>query len=201
MRLKSTALCLTLSATFLLGGCTPLLLGGAAVSGALAVTDRRTSGAQVEDQGIELKAGSRLSNALGKHAHVSATSYNRTLLLTGEVATEADFKAATQAVQGIENLRSVVNELAVMPASSVSSRSTDLVLVSKVKASYVDAKDMQANAIKVVAERGIIYLMGRVTEREAVRAADIAAGVSGVKKVVRVFEMLSEEELKALQNR
>lgn len=181
-----------------LGGCTGLVVGGAVV-GSLMVTDRRTSGAQVEDQAIEIKAVNRLQAALGDRGHVNVTSYNRMALLTGEVPTEADRAAAEQAVAQIENLKSIVNELGIGPASSVNGRMSDTVLTSKVKASFIDAADLQANAVKVVTERSQVYLLGRVTEREAKRASDVARSVPGVRKVVRVFEVISEAELANLQ--
>jgi osmotically-inducible protein OsmY len=171
------------------------------VGGALMVTDRRTSGAQVEDQAIELKAANRVRDAVGDRSHVNITSYNRAVLITGEAATEADRTAIEQAVGKVENLRSVLNEMAVMGASSMTSRSSDLIISGRVKAAFVDAKDMHANAFKVVTERGVVYLMGRVTEREAARASDIARGIPGVLKVVRVFEILTEAELAELQRR
>jgi osmotically-inducible protein OsmY len=178
-----------------LTGCAPLIVGGAMVGGTLMYVDRRTTGAQVEDQAIELKAGSRARELAGDNSHVNVTSYNRTVLITGEAATDADRTAIEQAVQRVENVRSTVNELAVTLPSSLSSRSNDSLLTGKVKATYVDAKDLQANAFKVVTERGNVYLMGRVTEREATRATDLARSVSGVQKVVRVFEIVTEAEL------
>lgn len=191
------ALAVLASAT-LLGACAPLVVGSAMVGSALMVSDRRTSGAQVEDQSIELKAASRVRGAVGERGHVNVTSYNRTVLITGEALNEADKAGIDQAVRSIENVRSVVNEVAVMGASSMSSRSNDTLLSTRVKANFVDAKDVQANAIKVVTERGVVYLMGRVTEREAARATELARAVPGVLKVVRVFEMLTEAELAAL---
>jgi osmotically-inducible protein OsmY len=182
----------------LLGACAPLIIGGAMVGTALSVTDRRTSGAQVEDQAIELKAVARLRETVPAEANVSVTSYNRTALITGEAPTEAARTAAEQAVARIDNVRATVNELAVMGSTSVSARSNDSILTSKVKAAFVDAKDLQANAVKVVTERGTVYLMGRVTEREANRAAEVARGTSGVGKVVKVFEIISEAELAAM---
>ena len=190
--LRSAALVGLASAA--LSGCAALIIGGA-VGTALMVSDRRTSGVQIEDQAIELKALTRIRETVGDRGHIIATSYNRTLLLTGEVASEADRTALEQSLSRIENLRSTVNELAVMGSSSIASRSSDTVLTSRVKASYLDAKDLQANAIKVVSERGTVYLMGRVTEREATRATELARGISGVQKVVRVFEVLTEAEL------
>jgi osmotically-inducible protein OsmY len=182
----------------LLGACAPLIIGGAMVGTALSVTDRRTSGAQVEDQAIELKAVARLRETVPAEANVSVTSYNRTALITGEAPTEAARTAAEQAVARIDNVRATVNELAVMGSTSVSARSNDSILTSKVKAAFIDAKDVQANAVKVVTERGTVYLMGRVTEREANRAAEVARGTSGVGKVVKVFEIISEAELAAM---
>ncbi|MCW5664933.1 MAG: BON domain-containing protein [Piscinibacter sp.] len=192
---RRSALLAALAASSLFSACAPLLVGGAVVGTTLVVADRRTSGTQVEDQGIELKTLSRVREAIGDRGHVNATSYNRMLLLTGEVASEADKAAVEQNVARIENVRSIVNELGVMGATSLTSRSNDTILTSKVKASFVDAKDLQANAFKVVTERGVVYLMGRVTEREATRASEIARGVGGVQKVVRVFEVVSEAEL------
>lgn len=177
-----------------LSGCA-LLIGGAAVGSALVYSDRRTSGAQLEDQGIELKGAARVKEAIGERGRVSLTSFNRTVLLTGEVPTEADKAAVDAAVSKLENVRSLLNELAVGPATSLVDRSNDALITSKVKASYVDARDIFANAYKVVTDRGIVYLMGRVTEREADRGVAIARGVSGVVKVVKAFEIISEAEL------
>lgn len=179
-------------------GCAPLIVGGAMVGGGMVALDRRTSGAQVEDQAIELKALTRVRE-LATLGNVSATSYNRMLLITGEVPKEADRVAIEQALSRIENVRSVVNELAVAANTSLSARSNDSILSAKVKAQFVDARDLQANAFKVVSERGIVYLMGRVTDREANRAAEVARTIPGVQKVVRVFELISEAELADLQ--
>lgn len=186
-----------LAAATLLSACAPLLLGGAMVGGGMVAMDRRTSGAQVEDQAIELKASSRVGN-LATLGNVSITSYNRMVLITGEVPTEDDKAKVEDALLRLENVRSVVNELGVGSNASLSARSSDAVVSAKVKASFVDAKDLHANALKVVTERGIVYLMGRVTEREAKRAGDLASTVPGVKKVVRVFEVISEDELAGL---
>ena len=199
-RLPLRALTGALLVSATLSACAPLVVGGAMVGGALMVTDRRTSGAQVEDQAIELKATNRTRDVLGDRGHVNATSYNRTVLLTGEVPAEADRTAVEQTISRIENVRSVVNELAVMGNSSLTSRSNDAILSGKVKATFVDAKDLQANVFKVYTERGTVYLMGRVTEREANRAADLARSIGGVEKVVRVFEILTEAELADLAN-
>ena len=192
---RRSALAAALAASSLFSACAPLLVGGAMVGTTLMVADRRTSGTQVEDQGIELKTLTRVREAIGDRGHVNATSYNRMVLLTGEVPSEADKAAVEQNVARIENVRSIVNELGVMGNASLTSRSNDTILTSKVKASYLDAKDLQAHAVKVTTERGVVYLMGRVTEREATRASEIARGVGGVQKVVRVLEVISEAEL------
>jgi len=189
---------LAMAAAAGLSACAPLVVGGAVVGGMM-VTDRRSTGNQVEDQSIELKAPGRVSDAIGKNAHVNLTSYNRVVLATGEVPTEAERVAVEQAVMRVEGVRSVVNEVAVMGNSSYTARSSDSIITGRVKAALLDAKDMQSNSIKVVTERGVVYLMGRVTEREAARAADIARGQAGVLKVVRVFELLTEAELAGLQ--
>ncbi len=200
IKLQRPALLLAgLAAATLMSACAPLLLGGAVVGTTMVVSDRRTSGTQLEDQANELKANTRVREAVGERGHVNATSYNRVVLLTGEVAAESDKVAVEQAVAKIEGVRSVVNELAVMGSSSLANRSNDAVLTSKVKASFIDAKDVFANAIKVTTERSTVYLMGRVTEREANRASDIARGVPGVQKVVKVFEVITEAELAELQ--
>lgn len=196
---RTTLLCAVLTATLGLTACAPLLIGGAAIGGTMMAIDRRTSGTQVEDQSIEIKAGSRVRDAIGDRGHINLTSYNKVLLITGEVPTEADRTAVEQAVARVEQVRSTVNELGVMGNSSLTSRSNDTILSSKVKATFVDAKDLQANAFKVVTERATVYLMGRVTEREATRAANLTRGISGVQKVVRVVEVLTEEELAGLQ--
>jgi osmotically-inducible protein OsmY len=185
-----------LATSTLLVGCAPILVGGAVVGGAMVATDRRTSGSQVDDEVIELKAKGRMGEAFpDDRARINTTSYNRMVLLTGEVPTEADKITAEQVVARIDNVSSVVNELSVGPANTFAERTKDAFITAKVKASIIDAKDLFANSIKVVTHRGVVYLMGRVTEREANRAAEIARGVSGVVKVVKVFEILTEAEL------
>jgi osmotically-inducible protein OsmY len=180
-----------------LSACAPLVLGGAAV-GTMVAIDRRTSGAQLEDEGIELRAASALRQTVGERGHINVNSYNRQVLLTGEVASEADKQNAEQAVSRVENVRGVVNDLAVMGNSSLTQRSADTLTTGKVRASLVDDKLLTAGAFRVVTERGTTYLMGLVTQREADRATAIARGVSGVQRVVRVFEMISEEDLRRI---
>lgn len=190
--------CTLLAAAALAAGlsaCAPLVVGGAVMGGMMA-TDRRTTGMQVEDEGIELRAVNRIRETLGDRAHVNVTSFNRQVLLTGEVPTAQDRATVDQIVAGVNNVRSVVNDLAVMPNTSLGQRSNDVLITGKVRASFVDAKDVFASAYKVVTERNVVYLMGLVTPREATRATEIARGVGGVSKVVRVFEMITEDDLR-----
>jgi osmotically-inducible protein OsmY len=176
-----------------LSGCVGLVMGGA-VAGTMAATDRRTFGAQTEDKTIELKATTRISNMPGGAGHVDVTSYDRRVLLTGEVPDEATKAEVERQVMDIEGVQGVVNELAIAGASSFTSRSNDTLITGKVKASLVDARDISANNYKVVTERGVVYLLGRVTQREGTRAAEVARGVSGVTQVVKVFEYIDPSE-------
>jgi osmotically-inducible protein OsmY len=183
----------------MLSACAPLLVGGAVLGGTLVATDRRTSGAQLEDEGIELRAANRLREAFAERVHINVTSYNRQVLLTGEVPSEADKRRAQEIVNRVENVRpEVINELGVMGNSSLTSRSSDALVTGRVKAAFVDAKDLYANSFKVVTERGTTYLMGRVTQREFNRATEIVTKTPGVQRVVRVLEIISEEELQRL---
>ncbi|WIT09774.1 BON domain-containing protein [Paucibacter sediminis] len=192
---RRLALLATLAAALLGSACAPLVVGGAMVGGALMATDRRTSGTQVEDEGIEFKVGARLREQLGDRVHISVNSYNRMVLLTGETRNDEDRARAEQIAAQVENVNRVLNEVGVGMLSSISSRSNDVFIAGKVKASLLDARDLMSNAFYTVVERGNVYLMGRVTEREAHRASEVARGVSGVQKVVRAFEIISEEEL------
>ena len=183
----------------LLSGCGALLVGGIVVGGTMIATDRRTTGAQVDDETIEVKSSSRMSETFGDRARIDTTSYNRLVLLTGEVPTAEDKTRAEQVVARVPNVSAVVNEITVGPLNTFGERSKDTYITTKVKTSLVDAKDLFANSIKVTTHRGVVYLMGRVTEREATRASEVARGVGGVVKVVRVFEVLSESELAQTQ--
>jgi osmotically-inducible protein OsmY len=180
-----------------LSACAPLMIAGVAGT-ALVASDRRTSGAQLEDETIEIRAQARIRDNLGERVHVNVTSFNRQVLLTGEVTAEKDRQGVLQLVERIENVKSVVNELSVMPLTNLSERSNDLLITAKVKASFVDSKDLFASAFKVVVERGVVYLMGRVTQREATSATQKTRNVGGVNKVVRLFEVISEDELRNL---
>ena len=181
-----------------LGACVPLVIGGVAAGGSLVATDRRTSGAQLEDEGIDLRGTSRIRSSLGERGHVNLTSYNRQVLLTGEVPTAQDKQLAEQIVSRVENVMSVVNELMVAGNSSLAQRSADTLITGRVKAQLIDAPDLFSNAFKVVTERNTTYLMGRVTQREADRATNVVRSTTGVQKVIRMFDIISEDELARL---
>lgn len=181
-----------------LGACVPLVVGGAAMMGGLVATDRRTSGTVVEDEGIEIKAANRIRDNLGERVHVNVISYNRQVLITGEVPSAQDKHLVEQVVSRVENVRNIVNELAVLGNSTLTQRSSDTLVTGRVKAALVDAKDLFANAFKVSTERGTTYVMGRVTQREAKRATEVISNTQGVQRLVRVLEIISEEELASL---
>ena len=193
-----TLLTVTIGLGSALTACVPVIMGGAMLGTALVATDRRTSGAQLEDEGIELRSANRIQENLGDRVHVNVTSYNRRALITGEVPSAQDKQLVEQIVSKVDNVQSVVNELAVLGNSTLTQRSSDSLTTGKVKAGMVDAKDLYANAFKVVTERGVTYLMGRVTQREADRATEITRSTGGVQKVVKVFEIISEEELRSM---
>jgi osmotically-inducible protein OsmY len=192
---KLAPLTLVLLAALASSACAPIIVGGAVVGGALMATDRRTSGAQVDDQAIEFKSASRIRNELGDKVHVNSNSYNRILLLTGEANSDAAREQLTTIAKGVDNVQDVINEVEVMPASTLSSRANDTLIATKIKATLVDAKDLVSSAFDVVVERGNVYLMGRVTQREADRASTLIRTIEGVKKVVRCFEVITEEQL------
>ncbi|GAB4402509.1 MAG: hypothetical protein OHK0048_20430 [Rhodoferax sp.] len=197
-RRQGLVLSLAAATLSLISGCAPLVMGGAMIGGAMVATDRRTSGAQLEDEGIELHSASRISERWGDKVHINVTSYNRRVLLTGEAPDASTREQIERLVSAVDNVQLIVNEIAVLGNSTLAQRSSDAVVTGRVKAGLVDAKDLSANAFKVVTERGVTYLMGRVTQREADRATEVARSTQGVQKVVRVFEFISEAELSKL---
>ena len=183
----------------LLSACVgPLLVGGAMVGGSLVAVDRRSSGAQLDDEAIELRAASQIRSNLGTRVRTSVTSYNRQVLLTGEVPNLQDKQRVEQVVKAVDSVATVVNELAVLNSPSLIDRSADALLTGRVKAMLLDARDLQSNAFKVVTERSAVYLMGRVTQREADRATEVVRATPGVQKVVRMLELISEQELERM---
>jgi osmotically-inducible protein OsmY len=180
-----------------LQGCIEMAIG-TAVMGTLAATDRRTFGAQTEDKAITVKGETRAGNLVGDAGHVNVASFNRRVLLTGEVRDAAMKAAVEREVSAVDGVQAVVNELEVMGTTSFTSRSNDSLLTGKVKASFVDSKELYANSVKVVTERGVVYLMGRVTQREGDLAANLASSAGGVQKVVKVFEYISDDDFKRM---
>lgn len=175
-----------------LTACVPLVVGAAA-GGTWIALDRRTSGAQLDDEGIEARGVNRIETALQGRGHVAVLSYNRIMLLTGQVAAEADRQLAETTAKGVPNVRSVVNEVTVGPTASLSRRAGDATLSTRVKTALIGTTGLRSNAIKVTSELGTVYLMGIVTAREADMAANAARDVNGVLKVVKVFEIVAED--------
>ena len=173
----------------LLGGCVAAVVGGAAATGVLVAEDRRTVGTITEDKGIEFKASSRVGEKVPA-GHFNYTSFNRMLLLTGEVANAAARDDAERVARGVENVRGVYNELQVGAVSSLTTRTSDSYLTSKIKARFVDGMKFNPVHVKVISESGVVYLLGLVRRAEGDDATEIARTTSGVQKVVRLFEYL-----------
>ncbi|MCA1326496.1 BON domain-containing protein [Herbaspirillum sp. alder98] len=183
-----------------LQGCFAVFAGGALAT-TFAATDRRTLGAQTEDKSIVVKGETRIPEVVAAGSHVNVTAFNRKVLLSGEVPDENSKAAAEREARALGNVEGVFNELAVGPSSGFSDRSSDALITSKVLASLVDDKTLYSSAFKITTERGIVYMMGRVTQREGQRAAQIASGVSSVQKVITLFEYISEDELQNYQRK
>ncbi|RMX04975.1 BON domain-containing protein [Corticibacter populi] len=190
----TVALCISLASAILTTGCAPMIIGGAVVAGSVAV-DRRTAGAQVDDQAIEIKVRTALNEHIAEGSHVNINSYNRQVLLTGEVATEADRQKAAEQTRQVENVRNVYNELQVMPSTGYSQRSSDTYITGKVRTRIINTENLPSKSLKITTERGVVYLQGLVTPREAELATEVARTTDGVARVVRLFEYISETEL------
>lgn len=204
MKLKSYS---TRIATWaLLAAAIPMLSGcfGAAIlgtgAGVLMASDRRPAETYVTDEAIEVRANDRIKDQFGDRVHVSVTSYDRSVLLVGEVPDAATRSAVEKVVSGVPNVKSISNELMIAGANSLSGESNDAYITTKVKARFVDANQFSANHVKVVTEAGVVYLLGIVTKREADEAVQIARTTAGVMKVVRVFEIISEERARQLDS-
>lgn len=180
-----------------LGGCVPLVVGAGAVGAGFVATDRRSSGAQLDDTTIEVRGAARIRDIANDNMNIEVVSYNRQVLLLGTAGSEADKQRAQDVVSKVDNVRTVFNEVAVGQGSNIGDRSNDTYITSKVKASLVDQNDIFANTFKVSTERGIVYVQGIATRQEADRATDIIRGVDGVKKVVRLVEVVSPEAIRA----
>lgn len=196
---KARHLVLLVLALPLLAGCFGAAVVGAG-AGALMISDRRPSETYVTDEGIELRAASAISREFGDKVHVNVTSYNRMLLITGEAPDTATKAKVESVVSKTPNLKSIANELAIAGPSTIGGRSNDTYITSKVKARFVDANKFSANHVKVVTEAGVVFLLGLVTQNEANDAVEIARTTGGVQKVVRVFEIISTDEAKRIDN-
>lgn len=189
---------LALASLTTLAGCGALVVGGAAATTAVVATDRRTTGEQVEDQAIELKAGAEMRRLFPEDkARVNTISYAGLLLLTGDVPTEQDKQKAGTAAEGVEKVKKVINQLRVGDITPISVRTNDTWITSKVKTALINTKEVPSRTINVSTERGIVYLMGKVTAQESERAGKAAAGVTGVNKVVKLFQIVTPESIAA----
>ena len=184
-------------AASLLPACAPLVIGGVAAGTAIVATDRRTTGAQVDDTSIQLRLGNELGTAFKNvdGVHISINSYERKVLLTGEVPTEEAKAKAGEIAARSSNVRAVVNELYVGPPSSLGQRTNDTALGTKVRAQFVNTKEIPFNSVSIVTERGVVYLMGFVTQKEGEIAAYVASRVAGVQQVVKAFDYATPEEI------
>jgi osmotically-inducible protein OsmY len=185
---RAAAALLCLAAAFWLAGCAPLVVGAAAGSAFSVSEDRRSSGAQLDDQSIEWRASSRIGERFGSKVHVNITSYNRNVLLTGEVPDERMRGDVDNLVRSVPSVSGTTNEMVVAEATSLGSRTTDSYITSKIKTRFLDAAQFNAMQVKVVTEAGVVYLIGIVTEKEANDAVEIARTTGGVRKVVKMFE-------------
>ncbi|MBI3574980.1 MAG: BON domain-containing protein [Gammaproteobacteria bacterium] len=178
-----------LTAVTALAGCIEAALVGGAATGAVVATDTRTTGAFIDDEGIELKSGSAISNDESlKDVHINVTSINGVVLLTGEAPTEAQRTKILEHVRTVPRVRRTVNEIRVSPATAYSSRMSDTLITTKVKSKMLGDEKLDSLRIKVVTEYGVVYLMGLAKKEEAERAAELTRQVGGVQKVVKLFE-------------
>lgn len=198
--MKNRTLVLAIAASLSLNACIPVIATGVGVSVA-ATVDRRTYGNQIEDGSIETRLNSRIANKLGPSAHVSATSYNRVVLISGEVPSEGAKQEAADQIATLPNeIRSVHNELVIGPRASISRQSEDTFITSKVKARLLESRTVAGHHVKVITESGTVFLMGVLTQPESEAAAAIAATTTGVRKVVKLFEIVSPEQIQKLDN-
>ncbi|MEO6959831.1 MAG: BON domain-containing protein [Burkholderiaceae bacterium] len=192
-------ICLALTILAPLSGCGLLVVGGTAATTAAVATDRRTAGQQVEDKSIELKEGSEMRKLFGDNARVNATSYGGVVLLTGDMPTAQDKQKAGQTAAKVEKVKRVVNELRVGDITPLSVRTNDSWITSKVRTSLINTQEVPSRTIAITTERGIVYLLGIVTDTEGQRAAKVASNISGVNKVVKLFQIVSPESLMQTQ--
>lgn len=182
------------AASLSLSACAPFVLGGAAAGTAVVVTDRRTSGVQLEDQNISLKVERAMSQKFGDTARINANSYQGQVLLTGDAPSDAVKEQATGVARGVESVKTVINQITVGPLATFSARSNDTWLTSKVRSELLNTKFVPSGTISITTDHGVVYLQGKVTQVEGEYAANAAAGLSGVTKVVKLFDVISRDE-------
>jgi osmotically-inducible protein OsmY len=186
--MKSLAVLLSLAAVLLLAGCPAAIIGGGAVAYGT-IEDRRTSGTMIDDDSIETRISRGVRERYGENTHVNVTSFNRSVLLTGEVPEEARRAEIEKLAQGAGSVRNIANELQVGTPSSLGARANDSYITTKVKGRILDSNKVNPIHVKVVTEAGVVYLMGIVTEQEAADAVEVARNTGGVVKVVRIFDL------------
>jgi osmotically-inducible protein OsmY len=186
---RIAAACAAVTLAAMLAACVPAVIAVGVGGAAMVAADRRTAGAQVDDETIELKVGDQIRTLYGDRVHVNVTSFNGIVLLTGEVPDIGASASIATAAKGIEKVRAVHNEVViVVPNSDLSARTNDSFITTKVKGRFVEANKFPPNAVKVVTERAVVYLMGIVSRQEGTAAGEIAASTEGVARVVKVFE-------------
>ncbi|MDP3540772.1 MAG: BON domain-containing protein [Azonexus sp.] len=195
LTLAATALLLALP---MLQGCVPAVIVGGAAVGVMSAHDRRSTGVQTDDETSEWKAAQRIPEKFKAFSHVNFTSYNRRMLITGEVPNDEAKSIVGEETGKLEGMREVYNELNIAPPSAFGNRSNDSFITSKLKARLVDSNQLSANHIKVVTENGVAYLMGIVNDREAKVAVAIARTTDGVRKVVNVMEVVTESDIRRI---
>ena len=201
MKLAIPVVATAFVASAALSACAPLVVGAIVGGTAVVATDRRTTGAQVDDTTIQLRVSNELSTALkGQDVHISVNSFERKILLTGEAPNEEVKAQAGEVAARSVNVRAVVNELTVAPPSTFGQRTNDTALGAKVRAAFVNTKQIAFNSVDIVTERGVVYLLGFVTEKEGEVAAYVASRVAGVRQVVKVFDYGSAEEVERRRN-
>lgn len=188
---SATALVAVSLSCSLLAGCVPLVVGAAAGGTAIVAVDRRSAGMQLVDKNIERRTQNTINESVGEAGRVIVSSYNQRVLLTGEVPSEAAKQSAETIARNATDVKRVDNQLTVGPRASFSTRTNETWITSRVKAELLATKQVPSGSINVITTRGVVYLMGQVTDLEGQRAASAAAGVNGVTRVIKVFDIVS----------
>jgi hypothetical protein len=197
---KLSQLLFTILLIMNLTGCFPLIVGGMTET-ALVLGDRRSVSVVTLDRGIQLEVDSIITQKFQDNVHVNVNVFNQKVLLTGEATTQNLKEQVQNAISPIKNIKNIVNEIQISVPSSTSSRLSDSSLFTLVKAKLITTSDVPTNSIKITVEAGSVYLMGITTELEAKAAATVASkSSSSIKQVVKLFDIISEEEKKKLIN-